>query len=155
MESKTSSRSQRLQSMYIFSNYLWTGWSQIKPLFSRRKPWESFIVQIVLGPPKIVSKGSGGQPSSEDYRHLIQVTMPNQYPIPHIQDFSANLAEAQVFTNIVLVRGYPQILVLPEDIKKCSNQIFGLDEFLRCLLGSEMLLRPSSSLWTQSVEVSL
>ena len=73
-------------------------------------PWAS--------PLHIVPKASGGWRPRGDYRCLNEVAIPDRYPVPNIQDFSANLAEAQVFSKIDLVNGYHQILVAPEDIPK-------------------------------------
>ena len=56
-----------------------------------------------------------------------------------MQNFSGNLVEALLIYKIDLVRGYYQITVA---------------NFSGCLLGSTMVIRPSSGLWTQSVEVS-
>ena len=59
-----------------------------------------------------------------------------QIPSPHIQDFSANLAGARVFSKIDLVKGYHQIPVAPQDIPKTAIITpFGLYEFLRMPFG--------------------
>ena len=49
-----------------------------------------------------------------DYHALNNVTTPDRYLIPHIQDFSASLHGAKVFSKIDLVRVYHQIPVNPE-----------------------------------------
>ena len=71
-----------------------------------------------------------------DYKHLNEVTIPDRYPVPHIPDFSANLAEAKVFSKIDLVKGCYRIPVAPEDIPKTTTITpFGLYEFLRMPFG--------------------
>ena len=69
-----------------------------------------------------------------DYRALNNITTPDRYPIPHIQDFSAALHGTKVFSTIDLVRAYHQIPVHPDDVPKTaigisthfSNSPFGL-----------------------------
>ena len=55
-----------------------------------------------------------------DYRALNQSTIPDRYPIPHIQDFTTNLHGTKVFSKIDLVRAFHQIPVHPDDVPKTA-----------------------------------
>ena len=60
----------------------------------------------------------------------------SRYPVPHIQDFAANLEGARIFSKIDLVRGYHQIPVAAADVAKTAIITpFGLYEFLRMPFG--------------------
>jgi hypothetical protein len=66
-----------------------------------------------------------------DYRALNARTCPDQYPVPHIQDFAQALHGAIVFSTIDLVGTFNQIPIAQEDIPKTAKTTpFVLFEFL-------------------------
>jgi hypothetical protein len=85
-------------------------------------PWSS-VLHLV---PK---KDSGWRPC-EDYRALNARTIPDRYPIRHIQDYSHHLSGCTMFSKIDLVRAYQLIPVHPDDVPKSAiTNPFVLFEF--------------------------
>ena len=84
----------------------------------------------------MVAKADSSWHPCRDYRRLNNVTTPDRYPVPHIEDFSAQLAGTCIYSKVDLVQGYHQIPVHHDDIAKMAIITpFGLYEFLQMLFG--------------------
>ena len=91
-------------------------------------PWSS--------PLHVVPKANGKLRPCGDYRRLNEMTVDDKYPLPHIHDFNEELLGATVFSKVDLVRGYHQVPVAKEDVKKTAIVTpFGLWEYVRMPFG--------------------
>ena len=83
-----------------------------------------------------VQKPCGGWRVCGDYRRLNNLTTDDRYPVRNLQDFNADLRGKTVFSKVDLLKGYHQIPVNPDDVKKTAVITpFGLFLFPRCPFG--------------------
>ena len=77
-----------------------------------KSPWAS--------PLHMVPKKDGSWRPCGDYRRLNNATTPDRYPLPNMQDLSANMHGCTVFSKIDLVKGYHQVPVHAADVPKTA-----------------------------------
>ena len=92
----------------------------------------------------MVPKPDGSWRPCSDSRWLNNATVPDQYPVPNIRDFTDNVAGSHVLPILDLVKGYYQAEMFQDNIPK--NAIItplALSSLLRCLSDSAKQARLS------------
>ena len=108
-------------------------------------PWSSAL--------HLVPKDSDWRPSG-DYRALNTQTIPDRYPVPHLQDYSNCLSGCTTFSKIDLVTAYHQIPVHPQDIQnRAITTHFGLFEFPFMSFDLRNYAKPSIVSWMRSSKI--
>lgn len=73
---------------------------------------------------------------TDDYRWLNAITIPDRYPLPHLQNDATSLPDCTIFLKTALIQAYYPILVNPIDIPKTATATpIGSFEFLTTLFG--------------------
>ena len=95
---------------------------EAKVIRRSNSPWSFPVV--------IVDKKDGSKRFCVDFRKLNQITKPNSYPLPLIDDILALLGKANFFTSLDLKSGYWQVLMDETDKEKTAFACHrGLFEF--------------------------
>ena len=96
---------------------------EAKVIRRSNSPWSFPVV--------IVDKKDGSKRFCVDFRKLNQITKPNSYPLPLIDDILALLGKANFFTSLDLKSGYWQVLMDETDKEKtafaCHRGLFAFN----------------------------
>lgn len=112
---------------------------QINDMLRQRiiRPSESpYSAPIWVVPKKQDASGKQKWRIVVDYRKLNNVTIDDKFPIPNIEDILDKLGRAMYFTTLDLAKGFYQIEVAEEDVKKTAfSTDSGHYEFVRMPFG--------------------
>ena len=87
-------------------------------------------------PDNLVLKEDGSLHLKIDYRKVNNVTLPDPYPLPRIDDIIASLAKNKYFSKIDLTNGYYQVRMHKDSIKFTTFiSEFGKHEYLAMPMG--------------------
>ena len=93
-----------------------------------KSPWASSL--------HMVRKSDGTWRPCGDYRALNAITVPDRYPLPHIQYTTQGLSGSSIYSKIDLKKAYYQVPMSEKDIEKTAvTTPFGLFEFTRMPFG--------------------
>ena len=106
-------------------------WFQLEKLGIIRRSCSNWASPLHMEP-----KSDGTWRPCGDYKRLNNITVPDRYQLPNLRDFANRLHGCTIFSKVDLLKGYHQIPVAPEDIKKTAIITpWGLFEFLRLPMG--------------------
>ena len=89
-----------------------------------------------LSPVHFVPKGDGSLRPVGDYRGLNAVTELDQYKLPHLRDYTHDIAGCKVFSKVDLRKAFHLICIAKEDqIKTCVTTPWGMFNFKRLNMG--------------------
>lgn len=112
---------------------------QIKDLLNQgiiRHSTSPYSAPIWIVPKKLDASGKPKFRLVVDYRKLNEITIPDRYPIPNIDDILDKMGRAMYFTTVDLSKGFNQIEVNPADIPKTAfSTSSGHYEWLRMPFG--------------------
>ncbi|GFU00154.1 retrovirus-related Pol polyprotein from transposon 297 [Nephila pilipes] len=91
----------------------------------------------------MIPKSNGDWHPCGDFRRLNVATVPDRYPVPHIQDCLQVLEKKIICSTLDLAKAYHQITVQEEEIPKTAvTTPFGIFEFLYMPFGLSKAATP-------------